>query len=149
MSAPSNQCGTCTQCCKQMTIHRDDGTVLSEYGAWCPLVDIGHGCREYEGRPAACRAFACAWLQSQDKPGGAWPVEFRPDKTRVVTVAGEKAVVLHVDPHRPDAYRTGLFGAFIARLAQHVPVVARIGERRVAIGSKAAAIVEERTEKNA
>lgn len=144
-----NKCGTCTQCCKTLKIKADDGSVLSEYGTWCPLVDIGVGCRDYGNRPKVCREFACLWLQSQDRPEPErLPLALRPDKTKVVLVVGESSVVAHVDVHRPNAYREGLLGEYLRRMGERLVVTAKIGDRGVAIGSKAKQIILDRIAKD-
>lgn len=144
--APSSLCGTCTQCCKTMRVDRDDGTVLSEYGHWCPLVEIGVGCKDYANRPKACAGFECVWLQSQKrgKEAERLPPELRPDRCKVVLVAGKVSIVAHVDPHRPDAYHEGPMGRFLASMGQRMVVTAKIGDRGVAIGPHAAKIIEDR-----
>lgn len=128
-----------------MRVDRDDGTVLAPYGTWCPLVEIGVGCGDYHNRPKACRTFQCIWLESQ-KTAQPLPEEWRPDKSKVVLVAGKSgmSLIAHVDPDRPDAYHRGALGRWLANLGEKMVVTAKIGDRGVAIGTKAAGVLADK-----
>jgi hypothetical protein len=129
-------CGTCTMCCKLMSVPELEKPTC----AWCPRVEKGRGCGAYADRPQACRDFECVWLQSQSSshPLGA---ELRPDHTRVVTTLTtptdripQQALVMHVDPDRPEAYKAGAHGRFVASMvSKGARIFVVIGDRRIAL----------------
>jgi hypothetical protein len=128
-------------CCKIMAVKDDDGTEFKPYGSWCPKCDKPNGCTIYETKPKACGAFECLWLQSQAS-ANPMPAELRPDKVHFVLTATEKSVVAHVDIHRPEAYHQGPGGRLLELLGRQLILVARIGDRRVAIGPHAIDVVQ-------
>ncbi len=136
----SASCDGCTMCCKVLAVQADDGTEFKSYGSWCQHCDKPNGCLVYETRPKACRTFECVWLQSQASENPMGP-DLRPDRTHVVLTGSPVSLIAHVDPHRPEAYRTGPMGRLLARLGEKLVVAARIGERRVGIGTKAAEFI--------
>lgn len=116
-------------CCKLLGI----GELKKPRNKWCPHCAIGSGCRIYEQRPESCQTFECFWLQDEGKY---LSDEARPDKTGVVIfMPDEVAVQVHVDPHKPDAWRTGETGTFIQGVSGGIRVLVTIGERRKAIGT--------------
>lgn len=129
----SNDCGSCTQCCKEMGITADDGTTISEPGSWCTHCEIGVGCQIYEQRPKSCRTFDCVWLISQrtKKP---LPLELRPDKSRVVLAGTPTELTVIVDRHRPDAFKRGLMGHYLAQVSQKVHTWLMIGDQEGPLG---------------
>jgi hypothetical protein len=100
-------CGGCTLCCKLVAVPALD----KPQGKWCQHCQIGKGCaiQGQPERPEACAIFDCLWLQ------GYGTEEMRPDKSKVVmaSTSDAKSLVLHVDPARPDAYRTPAFDRLI------------------------------------
>ena len=106
-------CDGCTACCKVLKIRE-----LNKPGnRWCQHCTIGRGCTIYGTRPESCRVYECLWLKTQrmDKPISP---ALRPDKSRVVigtTNQGED-IVLYVSPDRPDAWKSGEFGRFVAEM---------------------------------
>lgn len=101
-----NACGSCRMCCKLMTVK--DHPVDKRDGQWCEFCDKAKGCTIYETRPETCRAFKCAWLESQELgPDGALPLELRPDKSKVIFAASTDPYVImaYVDPGFKGAWQ--------------------------------------------
>lgn len=106
-------CDGCTACCKVLNIAE-----LNKPGnTWCPHCKIGSGCGIYDTRPESCRVYECVWLQSQ-RGGRPMAPELRPDKSRVVVgvTNGGDDLVLYVSPDRPDAWKRGAMGSFVAEM---------------------------------
>jgi len=106
-------CDGCTACCKVLNIEE-----LNKPGnTWCPHCKIGAGCGMYDTRPQACRVYECVWLQSQ-RGGKPMAPELRPDRSRVVVgvTNGGDDLVLYVSPDRPDAWKRGAMGIFVAEM---------------------------------
>jgi len=122
-----HSCGNCTACCKIMIVEALD----KPSNTWCPHCKIAEGCGIYESRPDACRIYECVWLQSQ-RGGKPMAFELRPDKSRVVigvTNQGDD-IVLYVSPDRPDAWKIGEMGRFVAEMrAKGFPVAVACGKR--------------------
>jgi len=111
MSAHMHSCDGCTACCKVMKVRELDKPA----NTWCRHCTIGAGCGIYATRPESCRVYECVWLQSQ-RGGRPLPLELRPDTSRVVmgvTNQGDD-LVLYVSPDRPDAWKHGGTGKFVA-----------------------------------
>lgn len=104
-------CDSCTACCKIMKVRELDKPA----NVWCRHCRIGSGCGIYEERPESCRVYECLWLKTQrmDKP---IPAALRPDRSRVVigTINQGEDLILYVSPDRPDAWKRGEFGHFVA-----------------------------------
>lgn len=104
-------CGGCTACCKIMKVRELDKPA----NVWCAHCRIGSGCGIYAERPESCRVYECLWLKTQrmDRP---MAPALRPDRSRVVvgTTNGGEDLVLYVAPDRPDAWKRGEFGRFVA-----------------------------------
>jgi len=87
-------------------------------GEWCPHADPKKGCTIYEDRPQVCIDFECMWLQAQDREGDNQmkAPELRPDRCKGVIVTTEQSggVMVKMDPHRPNGYRTGALKRLIA-----------------------------------
>ncbi|GEM_PF-1935087 len=75
-SPESRACGSCSACCKTHKV--SDTRFVKEPGVWCQFCVKGQGCRIYEERPSACKAFYCEWHK------GAGEEKHRPDRTKVV-----------------------------------------------------------------
>ena len=122
-----HSCGTCTACCKIMIVEE----LSKPSNTWCRHCKIGEGCEIYESRPDACRVYECVWLQSQ-RGGKPLPLALRPDKSRVVIGVTNKGddIVLYVSPDRPDAWKRGGMGQFVAEMrAKGFPVAVACGNR--------------------
>lgn len=122
-------CGTCSACCRLMTVE----PLNKPAGVWCSHCTPGsaHPCGIYETRPEPCKAFSCLWLKSQSRPNPAerLPPELKPNKCHVVlsiTQDGEDLIVLS-DPGYPGAWRK--------------PRVMKLIER-ITLGGKRALLVE-------
>jgi hypothetical protein len=121
-------CGSCTACCKILAVE----PLQKPAGQWCKHCDIGKGCKIYLDRPEPCHAFECLWLQHDEMPDAA-----RPDHCKVVFSVTDppegvkQAIIAHVDPGRPDAYKQGFPNAVIAKsLREGLDVYLVIGEKR-------------------
>ena len=92
------QCGSCTLCCKVLTV----AALQKPGGRWCPHCRPGRGCGIYEDRPQECRSFRCLWLADPN-----FPEEMKPERSKLVFVleANASRVVAHCDPGRPQAWR--------------------------------------------
>jgi hypothetical protein len=112
-------------CCKLLGV-----TELNKpKGVWCQHCDKGHNCKIYDDRPQSCRNFECGWLLSD------LPVAYRPDKLHLVITGESKeldAMVIHVDPAYPDAYRQPKAEAVLQAVvkASRKGIVLIIGNRR-------------------
>ena len=93
---PGRACGTCTLCCKILSITE----LAKPKGQWCRHCDIGRGCRIYDQRPPSCRTFICGYL--------GWPVagdHWFPARCKMVIIGEESRLIVRVDPSRPNAWR--------------------------------------------
>lgn len=65
----------------------------------------------YEDRPQVCIDFECVWLQAQSRedPNLMKAADLRPDRCKGVIVTTEKSggIMVKMDPHRPNGYRSG------------------------------------------
>jgi hypothetical protein len=106
----ARRCGTCTLCCKLLTIPEFG----NPSGQWCPHCIKERGCAIHPDRPSECRAFYCGyllwpelgehWLPSRSK----LVVAFKPDGMEIV---------IHVDPDVPDAWRSEPYYSEIRSMA--------------------------------
>ena len=120
-------CGTCTMCCRLLAIKE----LKKPGGKWCEHCNIGVGCKVYEQRPDSCRAFACIWLQSQDRQGNErMPLELRPDKSKVVMAMSmdNENVAVYCDPGHHTAWQYGPIGNVLAQFAKQIKVVVNNGK---------------------
>jgi len=96
---PGRGCGDCSLCCKLIRVD----AFAKAPGTWCSHCAPGSGgCTIYDSRPAECRDFYCAWLQSPSL-GEEW----RPSRCKLVlrVEADGKLIAVHVDPSDPAAWR--------------------------------------------
>ena len=113
-------CDGCTACCKILKVRELD----KQGDTWCQHCKIGVGCGIYDTRPESCRVYECVWLQSQ-RGGKPLALELRPDISRVVIGVTNKGddLVLYVNADRPDAWKRGAMGEFVAEMrAKGFPV---------------------------
>jgi Fe-S-cluster containining protein len=104
-------------------------------GEWCTKCKPGTGCTAYDARPEQCSAFACIWLQSQDRDKPLGP-SLRPDRCGVVLTGGKEGTMLcgHVNPAKPDAWQHGEVGQLLhATAARGQTVAVAIGSRRIGL----------------
>ncbi len=92
-ASTARTCNGCTMCCKLVA----SPELNKPCGTWCPLCDIGEGCREYTNRPLSCQTFRCMWLAD---PEGV-PADFRPDKVKAIIVISNDEVTPAVFCDRP------------------------------------------------
>lgn len=100
-AAPIRECGSCTLCCKTMSVWE----IEKPNGKWCPHVRDHQSCAIYDTRPTSCRTFDCLWLR------GIGTDAMRPDRSRVVLVEAEDekgsgtGLAAILDPTRPLAWQ--------------------------------------------
>lgn len=104
------RCGTCTLCCKLLTIPEFG----NPSGEWCPHCVKGKGCGIYPDWPEACRTFFCGYLM--------WPAlgeHWRPSHSKLVVAykPDGREIVIHVDPGFPNAWRAEPFYTEIRNMA--------------------------------
>ena len=105
------QCGTCTLCCKVLSITE----LQKPKGIWCKHCDVGKGCRIYEGRPNECQSFYCGYLTQSDLDE-----RWKPSTSKIILVAeleGGGRIAAHVDPGRSDAWRRKFYYEELKRWA--------------------------------
>jgi hypothetical protein len=132
------QCGDCTLCCKLAAV----AEIGKAPGELCKHCEVGHGCRIYDSRPKACRAFECYFLINRSLRE-----EWRPSKSRLVVIASPDRlrIGVHVDPDRPGAWKREPFYSTLkewARAALSQP--GRLGQVFVTIGQRTIVIFPDR-----
>jgi hypothetical protein len=125
------RCGTCTLCCKVMTVEE----LNKPNGQWCPHCIKGRGCGIYADRPNDCRTFHCGYLL--------WPAlgeHWLPARSKLVVryKPDGMEIVIHVDPGFPSAWRVEPYYSEIRRMAAIVEgtaytVFVQIGRRIFAV----------------
>jgi hypothetical protein len=107
-------CGDCSLCCKLPYVR----VLNKSIDTWCPHVRPGRGgCTIYANRPAACRNFACGWLERPDLIGEEW----FPAKCKMVLSDHEAVgVLVTVDPAFPNAWRREPYYSQILAWARQV-----------------------------
>ncbi len=108
--AAPRTCGTCTLCCKILTIPEFGNAS----GEWCPHCVQGKGCGIYPNWPETCRTFQCGYLM--------WPAlgeHWRPSHSKLVVAFKPDGleIVIHVDPGVPHAWRAAPFYGEIRAMA--------------------------------
>ena len=128
MAAPGKSCGSCGLCCKLLRIEALDKPA----GPWCARFKPGAGCTIYDDRPGDCRTFECDWLGS---PG--LPEAWRPDRSRMILIAGDDGLRVIVDPATPAAWRREPYYGHLKRMAGRIPeggqLIVSVGERRIVL----------------
>ena len=111
-------CGGCTLCCKLLAVEELETPPLR----WCPHCNAKKGCEIYEDRPTECRQFYCEYLVNPAL-GDHW----RPSKCKMVVVLEDysNALVIHVDPARPHAWRDEPYYSQIRQWAEAATVTPR------------------------
>ncbi len=123
---PGRECGSCTMCCKTMSVQEID----KPNNVWCRHVRNHSSCAIYETRPNSCRTFDCLWLR------GIGTDAMRPDRSRVVMVeaegeaGGPKGFAAILDPTRPLAWQEPSMRAFLEQIRD------RYGAIGMALGSR-------------
>jgi hypothetical protein len=95
---PGRACGTCTLCCKVVSIAEFNKPA----GQWCAHCLPGRGCGIHATRPYVCRGAYCEWMISK----GLGP-EWKPERARFVLFKTNdgRRLTAHVDPGYPGAWR--------------------------------------------
>jgi hypothetical protein len=98
MVVPRRACGTCSLCCKVLSISE----LAKPAGQWCTHCRPGKGCGIHATRPFVCRGFYCEWMISK----GLGP-EWRPEQAKfaLFKTNGGRRLTAHVDPGYPAAWR--------------------------------------------
>jgi hypothetical protein len=108
-------------------------------GQWCQHCDIGVGCTIYADRPRLCAGFYCGYLTLPDLSEEWWPAKAK------IVLAREEApdrLAVHVDPGRPNAWRSE---PFFSTLKQYASLLARIDAQLIVyIGSRVVVILPDR-----
>ncbi|HLH96786.1 MAG TPA: YkgJ family cysteine cluster protein [Xanthobacteraceae bacterium] len=122
MSETERACGSCSLCCKLLSI---EGVEDRPPWTWCRHCRPGRGgCSIYADRPTACRTFICGWLSGAldsvlDRE------RWHPTKARMMLTAEavdpDVHVVVHVDPSLPERWREAPFREDISALAREIP----------------------------
>jgi hypothetical protein len=133
--APGKACGTCMMCCKVLPISTQELT--KPPGAWCRHAVTGEGCGIYETRPSTCRTFYCQWMIDPSLP-----LEWKPDRARLVIESSEKLLLITVDQNFPDAWTESPYLAAIKKWAVEGAAVGRLV--LVRIGTRMIAVLPER-----
>lgn len=131
---PSRVCGTCSLCCKVLSI----AELAKPVGKWCVHCQPRKGCGIHAARPAVCEGFYCEWMISKGLG-----TEWKPEQARFVLAKtnGGRRLTAHVDPGYPTAWLRSPyyenFKAWAVQAAQKAPemdlVDAMIGERVIVI----------------
>lgn len=92
-------CRECSLCCRILGVDEID----KPQNTSCPNCAVGGGCKIYESRPPGCRDFFCGYL-TLPMMGEAW----FPTHCRMVVYPAPEGnrLTIHVDPDRPDAWRS-------------------------------------------
>ena len=131
MTPSERRCGTCTLCCKLLTIPEFG----NPSGQWCPHCVKARGCAIHSDRPNECRAFYCGYLL--------WPElgeHWRPSRSKLVVAFKPDGmeIVFHVDPGVPNAWRAEPYYSEIRSMAGHAAgtvytIFVQIGRRVIAV----------------
>jgi hypothetical protein len=108
--APGKSCGSCTLCCKVLSIPELKKRSWEE----CRHVAPGLGCKIYSERPACCRNFMCGWLLDPNMGP-----DLKPENCHVLLyqLRGQNIVAM-CDADYPDAWRKPNVTAFLHQLAR-------------------------------
>lgn len=124
------ECGSCSLCCKVMTITYMDPPKAG--GKWCSHCSPGKGCAIWQDRPQGCADFHCDWRKNAQLSD-----DWRPDRCGfVINKAAEHLPFeIIVDPGRPDAWRkepyySALKGACRIAAEKRQAMMVLVGPRR-------------------
>jgi hypothetical protein len=95
---PGRTCGTCSLCCKVVSITE----LAKPAGVWCGHFLPGKGCGIHATRPFVCRGAYCEWMIAK----GLGP-EWKPERAKfaLFVTNGGRRLTAHVDPGSPAAWR--------------------------------------------
>lgn len=122
-------CDGCTLCCKVFAVP----ALEKAGGKWCQHCAIGQGCKIYDSRPAECAAFQCGYIVEPELDE-----RWKPSECHLVLFSLGKAMFIHVDSQRPDAWKRQPYYASIKQwaveaLAAGAQVAVQIGARVIMI----------------
>jgi hypothetical protein len=130
-SVPGRAYGTCTLCCKLLTVE----AIRKPMNSWCKHCAIGRGCLIYDARPEECRDFYCGFMTLHHL-GEEW----RPSTSKLMLgiETGGNSIFVHVDPSRPDVWKSEPFYSKLKEWAgnavpSHGHVIVHIGRQRIVI----------------
>ncbi len=109
---PGRECGDCAMCCKVFDI----AELRKPPGKMCEHAILGEGCSIHADRPKTCRQFFCGWrLDPNLGP------EWKPDVSGLTIWIARHyaALMVTVDPDRPDAWKREPYYAFLKNVAGH------------------------------
>lgn len=108
--APAKECGSCSLCCKLVTV----AELGKPSGTWCGHCNPGKGCAIHATRPDVCRTWNCFWL-IEPNLGPQW----RPDRCKMVLLADGRTrrMFVRCDPGFPQAWRKEPYHAQIRQWA--------------------------------
>ncbi|MGH6767572.1 MAG: hypothetical protein ACRECO_00975 [Xanthobacteraceae bacterium] len=131
---PGRACGSCTLCCKVVSIPE----LGKAAGSWCKHCRPGRGCGIHAARPYVCRGAYCEWMISK----GLGP-EWKPERSKFALFKTNdgRRLTAHVDPGYPSAWRQSPyyenFKQWAREAAQKTPemhvVDVMIGEHAIVI----------------
>lgn len=139
-ASTENHCGTCTLCCKVMSIDdMPNGEPVKKVGVTCHYLAEGacSGCTIYDNKPKSCSEYMCMWLGAKvliNDPGN--PLvellsdpELRPDKCHAVINPGpDGSIGVAVDQDYPLAWQApALNRALLTLVRNRFIVVLEIG----------------------
>jgi Fe-S-cluster containining protein len=144
-----NPCGSCSMCCKLLSVQADDGGLFKPFLRWCRhAVRPGGGCGVYQTRPESCRLFECLYAASQRAlpRQDVMPPEMRPDRCGVIFGPAdpddpEHVYNVHCDPDRPLAWKRKDVKRWIERIVgrrssvdgRRIAVVLSVGTKHTTI----------------
>jgi len=95
---PGRSCGTCSLCCKVVTIPLFNKPA----GQWCTHAKPGKGCGIHLARPFVCRGAFCEWMIAKGL-GEEW----KPERAKFALFVRNNGarITAHVDPGAPNAWK--------------------------------------------
>lgn len=124
-------CGECGFCCKIPEI----AELGKPAGQWCAHWSAANGCGIYDDRPETCRRFVCLYLSDPTIAE-----DWHPAQSHMMLVYDSNGprLLVHVDPHRPEAWRRQPYHTMLRDYAKNLmsrrgQVVAKIANRWIAI----------------
>jgi hypothetical protein len=135
---PGRSCGTCSLCCKVVSIP----LFGKPAGTWCSHSRPGKGCGIHASRPFVCRGAFCEWMISK----GLGP-EWKPDVAKFALFVREDGhhLTAHVDPGFAGAWqREPYYRQFKIWAAQGLQRRPRIQVIDIMIGEQVTVVLPDR-----
>jgi hypothetical protein len=144
MKSTGRTCGTCSMCCKVLSIDAEPG-FIKPADTWCQHCRPGRGgCSIYADRPSVCRGFACEWLISDI------PDLWNPQHSKIVIhmAQGEseqrRRCLIHVDRTVPYRWREPPYYDGIKSIAFHGLHDMPFTETHVIVGGRKILVLPEK-----